>query len=79
MGGQLQEFAHFFNREAKFARATDEAEPLQVLNRIAAVVARGSTWCGQKADLLVVPDRLDLRIGGSAQLPDRQRIHALTL
>ena len=36
MRGQLQEPTHVLNREAKFPRVTDEAEPLLVLDRIVA-------------------------------------------
>ena len=79
MRGQFEKFAHFLNGETQFARATDEAQPLQVLGGVASVVPGGAPRGGEKADLFIIPDGLHLRVGGLAQLSDRQCIHVLTL
>jgi hypothetical protein len=64
--GQLEQGPHFIEREAQFARATDENEPPHIGIAIAAITS-GAIRHGQQANALVVADRLDVPAGSTGE------------
>ena len=74
MTGKIEEGANLVDGKAKVARPSDEGEAAQIISRIVAVVAHSPGRDGQKADTLIIADRLRLGVSRARQFPN---IHGL--
>lgn len=68
---QRHKLADRVEREAKFARTTDEGEPVDIRFAIAPLSTLGPPRLGHQPDLLVIAERLYLGAGARGECADR--------
>ena len=69
--GKAQERAHLIQREAQITGPPDKRQAGKLSLPIVAIVARRAGGLRQQANLLLIADRLDLRVCALAHFPDR--------
>ena len=74
-----QQIADGLDRKPQLAGVADEAQALQVVRAVGAVVARRAAGVGQEPDPLVVADRLDLGRSRRREITDPELFVHLTL
>src|SRR3546814_9543531 len=67
---QAQQHRHFVDRESQSPRALDEAQDVDVVFAVDAIVALGAQWSADQSDRLVVPDHLRRHARGGGCLSD---------
>jgi hypothetical protein len=71
--GQAQQIPHLIEAEPQIPASADEAQPVQMIGPIGAIVARRSWRRGQQPCLLEIADRDDLRAGRLRQIANCRR------
>src|SRR3546814_2987289 len=66
--GNAQQLANLVERKSAITGSADERQPLKVLHAVGAVTGRRARRRREQADLLIIADRLHLRVGRSAEL-----------
>src|SRR3546814_18569849 len=66
--GNAQQLANLVERKSEITGSADERQPLKVLHAVGAVTGRRERRRREQADLLIIADRLHLRVGRSAEL-----------
>src|SRR3546814_18903428 len=66
--GNAQQLANLVERKSEITGSADERQPLKVLHAVGAVTGRRARRRREQADLLILADRLHLRVGRRAEL-----------